>query len=127
MLADGGSAAASRCGTAWRSAASSLLSQVGCSFCAARHQITACVCQIPALWRKSCCLHGDTGPRSLLEFTCRPAAAHLAPLPGVYGGADAAACALASRFPLQQLGAGVPPCSGLPASLFAPTQQNLHL
>ena len=62
-----------------------------------------------------------------LVCTCRPAAAHPGPALGMYGGADAAACALASRFPLQQLGAPAPPCSGLPASLFAPTQQNLHL
>ena len=69
----------------------------------------------------------NTGPQCLLGSTCRPVAAHLGPVPAAYGGAGAAACALASRFPLQQLGAGVPPCSGLPPSLFAPTQQNLHL
>lgn len=48
-------------------------------------------------------------------------------MPNVYGGNDAAACAMASRFPLQQLAAGAPHCNGLPAHAFAAAQQNFQL
>lgn len=58
---------------------------------------------------------------------CRPAGAVPGNMPNAYAGNDAAACAMASRFPLQQLAAGGPPCNSLPAHAVAATQQNFQL